>query len=75
MRNKAISTGRERHRSRIFRNGLQSGSSEIAKTRSVQQEIEATGEFDGRTVLGFLGDFGIGNGMAKGEARKKQLTG
>ncbi|EAX8842137.1 hypothetical protein BU347_23230, partial [Salmonella enterica] len=44
---------------------------EIAKTRSVQQEIEATGEFDGRTVLGFLGDFGIGNGMAKGEARKK----
>ncbi|MGK3295947.1 hypothetical protein ACSLNR_29120, partial [Escherichia coli] len=24
-----------------------------------------------RTVLGFLGDFGIGNGMAKGEARKK----
>ena len=40
---------------------------EIAKTRSVQQEIEATGEFDGRTVLGFLGDFGIGNGMAKGE--------
>lgn len=44
---------------------------EIAKTQSVQQEIEATGEFDGRTVLGFLGDFGIGNGMAKGEARKK----
>ncbi|EOW4857138.1 hypothetical protein ACOXBP_004512, partial [Salmonella enterica subsp. enterica serovar Cerro] len=36
---------------------------EIAKTRSVQQEIEATGEFDGRTVLGFLGDFGIGNGL------------
>ena len=70
MRNKAISAGRERHRSRIFRDGLPSGSSEIAKTRSVQQEIEATGEFDGRTVLGFLGDFGIGNGMAKGEARK-----
>lgn len=44
---------------------------EIAKTQSVQQEIETTGEFDGRTVLGFLGDFGIGNGMAKGEARKK----
>lgn len=44
---------------------------EIAKTQSVQQEIEQTGEFDGRTVLGFLGDFGIGNGMAKGEARKK----
>lgn len=44
---------------------------EIAKTQSVRQEIETTGEFDGRTVLGFLGDFGIGNGMAKGEARKK----
>lgn len=44
---------------------------EIAKTRSVQQEIESTGEFDGRTVLGVLGDFGIGNGMAKSEARKK----
>lgn len=44
---------------------------EIAKTHSVQQEIESTGEFDGRTVLGVLGDFGIGNGMAKSEARKK----
>lgn len=44
---------------------------EIAKVQSVQQEIEQTGQFDGRTVLGFLGDFGIGNGMAKGEARKK----
>ncbi|AIA72454.1 putative lipoprotein [Pectobacterium atrosepticum SCRI1043] len=44
---------------------------EIAKTRSIQNEIESTGEFDGRTVLGVLGDFGIGNGMAKGEARKK----
>lgn len=38
---------------------------EIAKTRSVQQEIEETGEFDGRTVLGFLGDFGIGKGTKK----------
>lgn len=44
---------------------------EIAKTHSVQQEIERTGDFDGRTVLGVLGDFGIGNGMAKSEARKK----
>lgn len=44
---------------------------EIAKTHSAQQEIERTGDFDGRTVLGFLGDFGIGNGMAKSEARKK----
>ncbi|SEL41267.1 hypothetical protein SAMN04487787_110153 [Kosakonia sacchari] len=44
---------------------------EIAKTHSIQQEIENTGDFDGRTVLGVLGDFGIGNGMAKSEARKK----
>ncbi|KHE06420.1 hypothetical protein [Citrobacter braakii] len=44
---------------------------EIAKTHSVQNEIESTGQFDGRTVLGVLGDFGIGNGMAKSEARKK----
>ncbi|MBJ8873572.1 hypothetical protein I5412_01075 [Citrobacter koseri] len=44
---------------------------EIAKTHSVQSEIESTGQFDGRTVLGVLGDFGIGNGMAKNEARKK----
>jgi len=44
---------------------------EIAKVKSVQSEIETTGEFDGRTVLGALGDFGIGNGMAKSEARKK----
>jgi len=44
---------------------------EIAKTHSMQQEIETTGEFDGRTILGALGDFGIGNGMAKSEARKK----
>lgn len=44
---------------------------EIAKTHSIQSEIETTGQFDGRTVLGALGDFGIGNGMAKSEARKK----
>ena len=44
---------------------------EIAKTRGIQTEIENTGEFDGKTVLGFLGDFGIGNGMAKIDARKK----
>ncbi|AIR71481.1 lipoprotein [Dickeya fangzhongdai] len=44
---------------------------EIARAHSIQQEIESTGRFDGRTVLGFLGDFGVGNGMAKDEARKK----
>lgn len=44
---------------------------EIAKTHSIQKEIDTTGQFDGRTVLGALGDFGIGNGMAKSEATKK----
>lgn len=44
---------------------------EIAKTHSIQQEILSTGQFDGRTVLGFMGDFGVGNGMAKSEATKK----
>lgn len=44
---------------------------EIAKAHSMQDEIKRTGDFDGRTVLGFLGDFGIGNGMAKSEATKK----
>ncbi|MDO2948998.1 hypothetical protein [Aeromonas simiae] len=44
---------------------------EIAKTRSIQSEIDRTGEFDGKTVLGVLGDFGIGNGIAKSEARQK----
>ncbi|QOL15777.1 hypothetical protein [Dickeya dianthicola] len=44
---------------------------EIVKLHIIQSDIESTGQFDGRTVLGFLGDFGIGNGMAKSEALKK----
>lgn len=44
---------------------------EIAKTRSIQQEIEKTGQFDGKTVPGFMGDFGIGNGIAKDDAGAK----
>jgi hypothetical protein len=51
--------------------GCQAINVEIAKTRSIQAEIERTGEFDGKTVLGALGDFGIGNGIAKTEARQK----
>ncbi|MBF57755.1 MAG: hypothetical protein CME80_08560 [Halomonas sp.] len=48
----------------------QSVNREIAEVRSQQAQIEETGSFDGRTVLGALGDFGIGNGMAKSDARK-----
>ncbi|MBM3010020.1 hypothetical protein M3B74_02920 [Citrobacter freundii] len=44
---------------------------ELAKARSLRSEIDSTGQFDGRTVLGVLGDFGIGNGMAKSDAYKK----
>ncbi|MGK3112968.1 hypothetical protein [Candidatus Pantoea formicae] len=43
---------------------------EIAKTHSVQQQIDKTGEFDALTVIGFIGDFGIGNGIAKASANK-----
>ncbi|ENL4045346.1 MULTISPECIES: hypothetical protein [Serratia] len=44
---------------------------EIAKVKSIQQEIDRIGDFDGRTVLGVFGDLGVGNGLAKSEARKK----
>lgn len=44
---------------------------EIAKNQSVQQEIDRTGSFDALTVLGFVGDFGIGNGVAKHRATEK----
>ena len=43
---------------------------EIVRADLVEKQINETGTMDGRTVAGFLGDFGIGNGMAKDEARK-----
>lgn len=42
---------------------------ELLRAEQVERKINATGEFDGKTVLGFLGDFGIGNAMAKSEAQ------
>jgi hypothetical protein len=42
---------------------------ELLRTDQVERQINETGEFDGKTILGFLGDFGIGNGMAKSEAQ------
>lgn len=42
---------------------------ELIRADQVEKQINETGEFDGKTVIGFLGDFGIGNGMAKEEAR------
>ncbi len=44
---------------------------EIVKAHSVQSEISETGRFDVLTVLGFIGDFGLGNGLAKHSATKK----
>jgi outer membrane lipoprotein SlyB len=44
---------------------------EIAKAHSVQNQIKETGSFDGRTVMGFIGDFGLGNGLAKSAANDK----
>lgn len=42
---------------------------ELIRADQIEKQIDETGQFDGRTVIGFLGDFGIGNGMAKDEAR------
>ncbi|EXU77302.1 hypothetical protein BG55_00455 [Erwinia mallotivora] len=42
----------------------------IISQQQVEAEIDKTGQFDGLTVLGFIGDFGIGNGVAKSQARK-----
>ena len=42
---------------------------ELLRADQVELKINETGEFDGKTVLGFFGDLGIGNGMAKEEAR------
>lgn len=44
--------------------------SEIARQKQTQATIDKTGEFDTLTVLGIIGDFGIGNGVAKGLAQK-----
>lgn len=43
---------------------------EYAKLIEFEKQIDQTGSFNSRTVFGFLGDFGIGNGLAKSDARK-----
>ena len=43
----------------------------ILSQQQTQAQIDKTGKFDGLTVLGFIGDFGIGNGVAKGMAQKE----
>ncbi|WP_336747946.1 hypothetical protein [Pantoea vagans] len=44
---------------------------ELVKAHSVQSDIEQTGQFNALTVLGFIGDFGLGNGIAKYNATRK----
>lgn len=43
---------------------------ELARTEETQRQILETAETDWRSVAGFLGDYGIGNSMAKSEAEK-----
>jgi hypothetical protein len=41
---------------------------EGVKTDEMQKQIAETSQVDWRSVAGFLGDYGIGNAMAKSEA-------
>lgn len=43
---------------------------EEAKTQGFLDHINSESQFDGRSVLSFLGDFGIGNVMEKNSAVK-----
>lgn len=43
---------------------------ERSKIDGYLSQIEKESEFDGRSVLSFLGDFGIGNTMEKSAAKK-----
>jgi hypothetical protein len=43
---------------------------EIIRAEQVQVQISNTAQMDWRSVAGFLGDYGIGNAMAKSEAEK-----
>ncbi len=50
---------------------------EIAKVHGYLEHMEKESQFDGRSVLSFLGDFGIGNVMEKNaalEAANKRLA-
>ncbi|WP_159918066.1 hypothetical protein [Pantoea sp. 18069] len=50
---------------------------ETAKVHGYLEHIEKESQFDGRSVLSFLGDFGIGNTMEKNaalEAANKRLA-
>jgi hypothetical protein len=46
---------------------------EIVKVRAFQDQIAAGAKIDVMSVLGFLGDFGIGNSMERADAEKSAL--
>ena len=41
---------------------------ELIRAKQVEKQIAETADFDWRSVAGFLGDYGIGNAMAKSDA-------
>lgn len=43
---------------------------EISKLDAFEKQVADVGKFDGKTVLGVMGDLGIGNGMEKRAALK-----
>jgi len=43
---------------------------EAAKCRQFLEQVSEEASIDGASVLGFLGDFGIGNAMERGEAEE-----
>lgn len=43
---------------------------ELIRAEGVRKQISDTAEMDWRSVAGFLGDYGIGNAMAKNDAEK-----
>ncbi|ORM75073.1 hypothetical protein HA48_01045 [Pantoea wallisii] len=47
---------------------------QIVQAHNVQRQIAATGKFDTLTVLGFFGDLGTGNGIAKANATRRVNT-
>lgn len=43
---------------------------EQAEVQGFIEHVEKESQFDGRSVLSFLGDFGVGNVIEKGQALK-----
>lgn len=43
---------------------------ELIRAEQMQLQITQTAETDWRSIAGFLGDYGIGNAMAKSEAER-----